>query len=153
MEGREVEQAEVKHPPFLCSSIDKCFSAFLPFAKDRSLSLVGYVKSELDFSIIKNEGIYYVRGGNRPGAIQYGQLCKPIKWLVLHHNGRKEVFELLSGNAERGNREDLLRIGFKPKGNEYWLFRIKSEVKDSALISSILVQIKSLKPYPQFVVV
>lgn len=134
-------------------SIDKCFSSLLPNAKEYSLALVGYVKSESDFSVIRNKGIYYIRGGNRPGAIQYNQLSKPIRWLVLHRNGRKELLELLIGNAERCNREDLLRIGFKPQGDEYWLFRIRSEVRDSALISSVLGQIKSLKHYPQFVVV
>lgn len=134
-------------------SIDKCFAGLLPLAKERTLALVGYVKSESDFAVIRNKGFYYIRGGNRPGAIQYGQICKPIKWLLLHRNGKKELYELLSGNAERCNREDLLRIGFKPQGDEYWLFRIKSEVKDPVLISSVLGQIKTLRPYPQFVIV
>lgn len=134
-------------------SIDKCFAGLLSFVKERTLALVGYVKSESDFAVIRSKGIYYIRGGNRPGAIQYGQLCKPIKWLVLHRNGKKYLYELLSGNAERCNHEYLLRIGFKPKGDEYWLFRIKSEVKDPVLISSVLGQIKTLSPYPQFVMV
>ena len=138
---------------YVALSISKCFSALMPFAKERSLTLVGFVKSNADFTIIRNKGIYYIRGGNRPGAVQYGQLSKPIKWLLLHRNGRIELFELLSGNAEKCNREDLTRIGFKPKGDEYWLFRIKSEVKDSALISTTLEQIKKLKHYPQFVMV
>jgi len=125
----------------------------LPLAKECSLALVGYVKSEADFTVIRNKGVYYVRGGNRPGAIQYGQLCKPITWLVLHRNGKKELYELLSGNAERCNREDLMRIGFKPYGDEYWLFRIKCEVKDKALISSVFGQVKILRPYPQFLMV
>ncbi len=134
-------------------SINNCFSPLLSFSKVRSLVLVGYVKSDADFTIIRNKGIYYIRGGNRSGAVQYGQLCKPIKWILLHRNGRKELFELLSGKAERCKREDLLRIGFKPQGDEYWLFRIKSEVKDSAMISSLLGQIKSLTHHPLFVAV
>lgn len=134
-------------------SIDKSFSALLPTVKERSLALVGYVKSESDFSVIRSKGIYYIRGGNRPGAIQYDQFRRPIKWLVLHRNGKKELYELLSGNAERCNRDDLLRVGFKPQGDVYWLFRIKSEAKDPVLISSVLGQIKSLKPYPQFMMV
>ena len=134
-------------------SIEKCFSALEPFAKERSLTLVGFVKSDEDFTIIRNKGIYYIRGGNRPGAVQYDQLCKPIKWLLLHRNGRNELFELLTGNAEKCCRADLAGIGFKPKGYEYWLFRIKTEVKDSALISTILEQIKTPKHYPQFIMV
>ena len=133
-------------------SIDKCFSSVSPFTKERNLTLVGFVKSDADFIIIRNKGIYYIRGGNRSGAVQYGQLCKPIKWLLLHRNDKIGLFELLTGNAEKCNREYLARVGFKPKGDEYWLFRIKSEVKDSALISSVLEQIKSLTHYPQFVV-
>ena len=134
-------------------SIAKCFAGLLPFAKERTLALVGYVKSESDFAVIRNKGVYYVRGGNRPGAIQYGQLCKPIKWLLLHRNGKKVLYELLSDDAERCNREYLVRIGFKPHGDEYWLFRIKSEVKDPVLVSSVMGQIKSLRLYPQFVIV
>ena len=134
-------------------SIEKCFSALMPFAKERNLTLVGFVKSDVDFTIIRNNGIYYIRGGNRPGAVQYGQLCKPIKWLLLHRNGRIELFELLTGIAEKCNRADLARIGFKPKGNKYWLFKIKTEVKDSALISKILGLIKTPKHYPQFIMV
>ena len=138
---------------YIALSIDKCFAVLLPHAKDCRLALVGYVKSESDFTIIRNKGIYYIRGGNRPGAIQYGQLCKPIKWLVLHRKGKKELYDLLSGNAERCNREYLLHIGFKPHGNDYWLFRIKNEVKDPVLISSVFGQVKILRPYPQFVMV
>ena len=123
---------------YIALSIEKCFSALLPFAKDHCLLLVGYVKSDEDFTIIKNKGIYYIRGGNRPGAVQYNQLCKPIKWLLLHHNKRIELFELVKGNAERCSRDDLLRIGFRPRGEEYWLFSIHSEIKDSTLISTIL---------------
>lgn len=138
---------------YIAISIEHCFSALLPSAKEHSLTLVGFVKSDTDFIVIRNIGIYYIRGGNRPGAIQYGQLCKPIKWLLLHRHGRKELFELLSGLPEKCSREDLERVGFKPKGDEYWLFRIKSEVKDSALISKILGQMKTLKHYPQFVLI
>lgn len=111
------------------------------------------MKSESDFSVIRNKGIYYVRGGKRPGAIQYGQLSKPIKWLVLHRKGKKELYELLTGYAESCNREDLSRIGFNPQGDEYWLFRIKSKVREAALISSVLGHIKSMKHYPQFEVI
>ncbi len=134
-------------------SINKCFSTLLSNAKKCSLTLVGYVKSESDFSVIRNKGIYYVRGGKRPGAIQYGQLSKPIKWLVLHRKGKKELYELLTGYAESCNREDLSRIGFNPQGDEYWLFRIKSKVREAALISSVLGHIKSMKHYPQFEVI
>lgn len=134
-------------------SIDRCFSALSPNVKECSLALIGYVKSESDFSVIKNKGIYYVRGGNRPGAIQYGQLYKPIKWLVLHRSGKKVLYELLTGKAESCSRANLVRVGFKPQGDEYWLFRIKNEVKDPILISSVFEQVKRLRPYPQFIMV
>ena len=134
-------------------SIDRCFAALSPNVKECSLALIGYVKSESDFSVIRNKCIYYIRGGNRPGAIQYGQLSKPIKWLVLHRNGKKALYELLTGKAESCSRENLVCIGFKPQGNEYWLFRIKNEVKDPVLISSVFEQVKRLRPYPQFIMV
>lgn len=132
-------------------SLDKCLSDLLPFATYSSLALVGYVKSEYDFTVIRKKYVYYIRGGNRPGAMQYGQLTKPIKWILLHSKEKKELFELQSGNAVFCKREVLFSYGFRPKGDDYWLFKIKKEVKDDVLMASMLRQINGLKHCPQII--
>lgn len=138
---------------YLALSIDKCFSTISSCTSDYNLALVGYVKSESDFDIIRKEYVYYVRGGNRPGAMQYGQLTKPIKWLILHHKGKKELYELQTGNAENCNKDFLKHLGFKPTGDKYWIFHIKKEVTDCGIISNIYKQIGSLRLSPQIFVV
>ena len=60
------------------------------------LALIGYVKSESDFETIRKQGIYYIRGGNRPGAMQYGQVTRPFKCLLLHQNNIREQILLLN---------------------------------------------------------
>lgn len=132
-------------------SIENCISSLLSHKRKSDLILVGYVKSETDFSIIRREKVYYVRGGNRPGALQYGQLNKPIKWLVLHHGNRMELFELHSCCALSCDKGFLMNLGFRPSGKDYWVFRIKEKVTDIELMSSLLKKIKTLKLHPQIV--
>ena len=83
--------------------------------------------------------------------MQYGQLTKPIKWILLHSKEKKELFELQSGNAVFCKREVLFSYGFRPKGDDYWLFKIKKEVKDDVLMASMLRQINGLKHFPQII--
>ncbi len=117
------------------------------------IALIGYVKSESDFEIIRKNNIYYIRGGNRPGAMQYGQLNRPIKWLLLHKGSHKELFELVLGKVEKCNHSFLRNIGFHPNGDEYWYFKIEQRINDDSLISVILKEAKDLKHYPQIVAV
>ena len=124
-----------------------------PYPQKRELALVGYVKSDMDFDIIRTERIYYVRAGNRPGAMQYGQLTKPIKWLLLHRQGKTELYELLVGKPQGCDGEQLSKLGFKPRGNEYWLFVIRERVIDYHIVFNISKQLNGLKKYPQIVVV
>ena len=136
----------------LALSIKKCFDSLTPSTTQSCLALVGYVRSNADFEIIIREKVYYVRGGNRAGGMQFGQLFKPVKWLLLHRNGRKEIFELNSQQPSACNKEDLTRIGFKPRGNDYWLFSIEKKVDNSRVMASILDKVKQLKMCPQIVV-
>ena len=138
---------------YLALSIKHCFSALLASSSPCNLVLVGYVKSDLDFDIIRHERIYYIRGGNRPGAMQYGQLTKPIKWLLLHRKDKIELYELLPRKVESCKKDYLSHLGFKPNGDDYWLFRINSVVTDNRLMPIILKQVGSLKTYPQLFVI
>lgn len=134
---------------FLALSIKK--SLFINYSNSSYLVLVGYVKSVSDFKIISNEKVYYIRGGNRPGAMQYGQLTKPIKLLLLHHKDNRRLYELLPEKVVSCNKDHLKRIGFKPEGNEYWLFRIKKEITNDELLNSIFEHTGKLRPYPKII--
>lgn len=138
---------------YVALSIRKCFSMSMPFCSHKGIALIGYVKSDSDFSVIRKENIYYIRGGNRPGAMQYGQLTRPIKWLLLHKGNHKELFELATGKAERCNQLFLRNLGFHPKGDEYWFFRIKRVIKDDSTLLAILREMEELKHAPHIVYV
>lgn len=138
---------------YLALSIKNSFSAILESSAPYNLVLVGYVKSDKDFDIIRKECVYYIRGGNRPGAMQYGQLTRPIKWLMIHRKDKVELYELLSGNAESCKKDYLKRLGFMPNGDDYWLFKINQLVTDSNLMFKILKQVGRLKAYPQILIV
>lgn len=136
---------------YIALSIKQCFSKFVSQRSNVNIALIGYVKSESDFNIVNQENIYYIRGGNRPGAMQYGQLTRPIKWLLLHRGEHKEFFELVTGKAERCNKEFLRNLGFHPNGDEYWFFRIKQVIKDDSVFSAIVREAKEFKHSPHIV--
>ena len=136
---------------YIAMSIKQCFSMPLSPSSNMVIALIGYVKSESDFNIIKKENIYYIRGGNRPGAMQYGQLTRPIKWLFLHRGEHKELFELITGKAERCDQTFLQDLGFHPQGDEYWFFKIKQVIKDYSVVSFIMKEAKELKHSPQII--
>lgn len=134
---------------YIALSIRKCLSVSSNF--DMNIALIGYVKSEADFNIVKREKIYYIRGDNRPGSMQYGQLTRPIKWLLLHRGKRVELFELVTGKAERCSQLFLKRLGFHPRGNEYWFFRINQVIEDKSLVSTIRKEARELKYSPYII--
>lgn len=138
---------------YIAMSIRRCFSTSISPYFNVGIALIGYVKSESDFNIIKKENIYYIRGGNRPGSMQYGQLTRPIKWLLLHRGDHKELLELDTGKAERCNQAFLRNLGFHPNGDEYWFFRIKQVIKDDFVFSAIVKEAKEFKHSPHIVCV
>lgn len=113
--------------------------------------LIGYVKSDADFETINIQMIYYIRGGNRPGAMQFGQVSKPIKWLLLHRQNRKELYRLQTGIAEKCNREKLKQYGFYPRGDEYWMYKIKEHITDPILLQTLLKAHNQFTIYPQII--
>ena len=137
----------------LALSIKNSISNVLKSSSPCNTVLIGYVKSDLDFDIIRKKHVYYIRGGNRPGAMQYGQLSKPIKWLMLHRKDKMELYELSSGNAESCKKDYLSHLGFKPNGEDYWLFRINNLVDDCSIMPKILKLAGSLKHYPQILAI
>ena len=115
--------------------------------------LIGYVKSDADFETINIQMIYYIRGGNRPGAMQFGQVSKPIKWLLLHRQNRQELYRLQTGIAEKCNRDKLKQYGFYPRGDEYWMYKIKEHITDPILLQTLLKAHNQFTIYPQIICV
>lgn len=135
----------------LAKSMSKCFSIEASSGAILELALVGYVKSERDFDTIRKVKHYYIRGGNRPGAMQFGQVSKPFKWLVLHRNNQVELYSLVQKEVEACGREQLRKWGFHPQGQDYWLFSIDQKIEDKQVLSCILNQVTELKTAPQIV--
>lgn len=136
---------------YLAKSISSCFSTCVSSETMPELALIGYAKSNADFETIRKVRHYYIRGGNRPGAMQFGQVSKPFKWLVLHWNNILELYKLVQKPAVACRQEQLIRMGFHPRGQEYWLFDIDKRIEDKNLLSKIVVQVETLKMAPQIV--
>ena len=83
--------------------------------------------------------------------MQFGQLSKPVKWLLLHRDKRRELFELEQSRVEKCDNETLEKYGFKPKGNEYWLFRIKKRLLNNSSLNTFVNEIKELHKFPQII--
>ncbi len=112
--------------------------------------LIGYIKNLKDLEIVKRSKVYYVRSDNRVGALQYGQIEKPIKLLLLHHGNMKWLFELTTGAALPCNKEYLKKLGFNPHGKSYWSFIVDRELEVTNYSSIVNANIK-LTTSPQII--
>ena len=72
---------------------------------------------------------------------------------LTHRGNHKELFELVTGKAERCNQAFLRTLGFHPNGDEYWFFRIKQVIKDDSVFSAIVKEAKEFKHSPHIVCV
>lgn len=117
---------------YLAQSIKECLKN-----SSNDFTLVGYVKTDKDMSVIRKQKVYYIRGGNRPDALSFGQLDCSIKWLLLHRNGNRYYFELENNDAVSCDRSYLKNLGFSPQGETYWLFKIKRELSQDEINDTI----------------
>ena len=136
---------------YLAQSIKSAFAENESLRNGYNLMLIGYVKTDQDFDTIREKGYYYVRGGNRAGAMQFGQLSVPIRWLLLHRKGTIELYELSSEPISTCSRDFLEGLKFHPQGDNYWLFKIKHRVENNDILQEVLSIIGSLKKSPQIV--
>lgn len=136
---------------YLAISIKMCLSSCKQSDHYQEYALVGYVKSDKDFETIRRVKYYYIRGGCRPGAMQFGQISKPLKWLVLHRESKKELYELEPVKAKPCSNTFLKGLGFTPRGQDYWLFKIKCKEDRIYIQSKIIDQIKEYRAAPQIV--
>lgn len=116
------------------------------------LVLVGYYKTEQKEKIIKNK-LYYVPVGLGKGSINLATGFEHTKYLLLHHNSEKCIYELDGKGPKFYTKAELEQLGFSPSGDYYFGFDIKSlkEVEIEGLdLSSLNLQNKgkqSSKPY------
>lgn len=130
---------------YLALSIKDCLATYGDRIKE--YLLVGYVKNEYDLNVIRNSHVYYIRGGNRPGAMQYGQI-QHVGLLVLHHEEKRYMFTLDKNSIVACHSKDLMKYGFHPHGNEYWMVKIQNEIP---VDKSIMEKINSYTKYPQII--
>lgn len=118
---------------YLAMSIKKCFSK-QETSKIIDSVLVGYVKSLKDLEIIRRHKVYYIRGGNRVGAMQFSQIENPVRWLLLHHGHEKWLFKLSGDKTTPCTNQYLKSLGFNPRGSEYWKFTIMQEMQQTNIL-------------------
>jgi hypothetical protein len=110
--------------------------------------LLGYVRSDSQWSWIRQVGLYNIRSGHRPGAVASGgaELDASLVLLYGQEAGvpRVELFQR-SGSWEGITGEALLRLGYpEPRGDAYLVTSVRSlpspiwlgEVQISVLLPS-----------------
>lgn len=94
--------------------------------------LVGYIKNEHQLSVTRNNMLYYIRKGNRIGALSENEITN-IDYVLLHHLNHKYLFSVSKHATTHRDANYLKAIGFNPLGNEYWCFNLLTELDLSRL--------------------
>lgn len=87
--------------------------------------LVGYYKGEHHKQMILKNHLYYVRSDGRSGSIFKEDCSFAPKYLLLHHKGNAEIFELDGEEPILADASFLKSIGFSVTGETYLCFRLK----------------------------
>lgn len=90
--------------------------------------LVGYYRDDKQLILSKNNRIYYVRTGFRPGAMQIPPGCGSPDYLLLHKGNNIELFRLKKSDPIVMYRYELEILGFNPHGDVYLAFRIDNSL-------------------------
>lgn len=124
-------------PPRLAYYIALSIKECLQTSKDVVLThaLVGYYKSEKHLSAIRNNNLYYVRVGLRPGAFTLPHYVEKIKYLIIHNKNHIYCFELEDESPILLSSDELKHMGFTPTGDQYQCFKIKSEFNLADILS------------------
>ena len=97
--------------------------------KEESCSvLVGYYRDSEQLRLTRETGIYYVRTGFRPGAMQFLAGQETPDYLVMHKGDKMEMFRLKRTKPVVMNRIQLEKLGFAPHGDAYLAFEIGEPV-------------------------
>ena len=81
--------------------------------------LVGFYKGYPHWKIITHQGFYYVRADGRKGAMSIEDLLPLPRLLLLHSNGRMQLYEMTDVEPRYYGKDYIQRLGFKPSGETY----------------------------------
>ena len=107
--------------------------------------LVGYYRSDEQLMLTKENRIYYVRTGFRPGAIQLPPGSGSPMYLLLHKGDNMELFSLKKSDPIVMYRNELEKLGFAPHGDTYLSFMIEDflDINKISLNEEFVKKIKS----------
>ena len=81
--------------------------------------LVGFYKGYPHWKIITHQGFYYVRADGRKGSMSVEDLQPLPRLLLLHSNGRMQLYELTDSEPKYFGKDYIERLGFQPSGDTY----------------------------------
>jgi hypothetical protein len=90
------------------------------------LVLVGYYKEEEQLSRIIQNKLYYIPLTSGDGKINLVSGFEHTKYVLLHHDSTKMLFELTGDAPGFYTAEELKSMNFTPRGEHYLGFRLKS---------------------------
>ncbi|MBR5694901.1 MAG: DNA cytosine methyltransferase [Paludibacteraceae bacterium] len=88
--------------------------------------LVGYYKGDRHKQLILNNKLYYVRSDGRKGSMFKTDCSIMPKYLLLHHKGKAEIYELNSEEPILADATFLKSLGFETTGETYLCFKLES---------------------------
>lgn len=130
----------------LAKSIISCFNI-----KNQTKVLIGYVKSLQHLSLIKSNLVYYIRRGNRIGAMNFDNDIEIPDYLFLHGTKENHLFSIKKVPITRVNAKDLKAYNFNPQGQEYWLFTLEKEIINCNILSRLLDNINDFNKSPKII--
>ena len=112
--------------------------------------LVGYYRNDEQLRLTKENKLYYVRTGFRPGAIQIPPGQDSPDCLLLHRGKNLELFRLKKSKPILLDCNELKMMGFAPHGDFYFGFQIDKTIDINCLSLSDEIKqsiICSTKPF------
>jgi len=115
-------------PPKLAESIAIQIKAFFSNRQSttRVKTLAGWFKSENQKSLILLNSLYYVRTGNRVGAMPIEE-CKNVKCVCIHNLNTVLAFKVVEPPFV-AESSYLNSLGFNTSGDKYIVFKLGEEI-------------------------
>lgn len=92
--------------------------------------LIGYVADLVQLEQTRKNKLYYIRRGNRPGALKRSEISN-ISYILLHDLNKQYLFSVSKASPFECKSDQLKSLGFTPHGYEYWGFKLISELNIS----------------------
>lgn len=116
-------------PPRLAKALAISIASALQTTNTYTI-LVGYVADSVQLEQTRKNKLYYIRRGNRPGALKRSEISN-ISYILLHDSNKQYLFSVSKASPFECKSDQLKSLGFTPHGHEYWGFKIISELNIS----------------------